>query len=263
MDYKQWLWLNYYGIKENSDMRSEVSPFPPPNLMAKVSGLTDEIDFAAHGVHIYDVLNKVSPVDWNEFSTVIDFGCGCGRVARLIKNHEFDFYCVDIDKEHIDWVGDNLQYARAVHTTVETPLPFEDDTFDCIYSISVFTHITEEYHRFLLQELHRVTKPGGVIFITTHSERALELAQEEEKVFKMLDIREEDFNEAITGFKNNKYSFILQDRCHLTSEDYKYGITFIPHNYILENWNVLYKDITINSGAIHDFQDVIVLRPNK
>jgi SAM-dependent methyltransferase len=48
------------------------------------------------------------------------------------------------------------------------PLPFEDASFDLVYSISVFTHLDEEMQDAWLNELKRVLRPGGILIITVH-----------------------------------------------------------------------------------------------
>ena len=42
------------------------------------------------------------------------------------------------------------------------PLPFEDATFDVVWSIAVFTHLTDQWAPWLL-ELRRVMRPGGIL----------------------------------------------------------------------------------------------------
>jgi ubiquinone/menaquinone biosynthesis C-methylase UbiE len=48
-------------------------------------------------------------------------------------------------------------------------LPFEDNTFNLVSAFSVFTHI-EAFETAWLMELKRILKPGGLAWITIHSE---------------------------------------------------------------------------------------------
>jgi SAM-dependent methyltransferase len=48
---------------------------------------------------------------------------------------------------------------------VHTPLELDCESFDLIWSISVFTHLTDNSIPWLL-ELHRVLKPGGLLIAT-------------------------------------------------------------------------------------------------
>jgi hypothetical protein len=41
---------------------------------------------------------------------------------------------------------------------------------DCIYAISVFTHLSAELQDLWMKELRRIVRPGGHLLITTHGE---------------------------------------------------------------------------------------------
>ena len=56
--------------------------------------------------------------------------------------------------------------------------------FDCVYAISVFTHMSEELQFSWMRELRRIIRPGGYVLITTHGESFREmLTQRERKAF--------------------------------------------------------------------------------
>src|ERR1043165_8053538 len=54
-----------------------------------------------------------------------------------------------------------------------SPLPYKDQMFDLIYSLSVFTHLSENHASQWLSEMNRVLKPGGILIITIHGLTAL------------------------------------------------------------------------------------------
>ncbi len=47
------------------------------------------------------------------------------------------------------------------------PLPLDGDSFDLIWAISVFTHLSDQWAAWLL-ELHRILREDGVLFATIH-----------------------------------------------------------------------------------------------
>src|SRR4051812_47892413 len=87
MPAQDWIALNRVGIFEDERLRAHVSPFPPEELMRNVSGLQSERDFAAHGTDIYTALMLRSPRPLTQYQAILDFGCGCGRLARMFKGH--------------------------------------------------------------------------------------------------------------------------------------------------------------------------------
>lgn len=57
---------------------------------------------------------------------------------------------------------------RFVFNVSKQPLPFEDSTFDIVFSSAVLEHVgTRTDQSFFINECLRVIKPGGKIFLTT------------------------------------------------------------------------------------------------
>jgi len=101
-----WLWLNGRAIFDDPLLRSYVAPFPPVELMTNVSGLTNDRDFASHGVDIFRALMQASPKPITDYRNILDFGCGCGRLARMFKGHPNRIVGCDIDKRHVSWIAE-------------------------------------------------------------------------------------------------------------------------------------------------------------
>ena len=55
----------------------------------------------------------------------------------------------------------------ALDRDVQRPLPFADHTFDRVYSICVLEHLPSTLRQFLMKEIGRVLKPGGLAGFTT------------------------------------------------------------------------------------------------
>ncbi|MCP2086969.1 UNVERIFIED_ORG: SAM-dependent methyltransferase [Paraburkholderia sediminicola] len=260
MPTEDWLDLNGRLMFELPELSKHVAPFPPPHLMQNVSGLTSQADFAAHGVTIYRAIQDASPNPLIVYRSILDFGCGCGRLARLFKGHPGKFTGCDVDGRHVDWINGHLSHMTAVQTQPNAALPFPDAAFDAVIGISVFSHLDEESQKLYLAELARVSTNGAYLFLSIHGERAMQRAINEDRIYKMLEVPEIDLRNAATGMHEGRHNFIIQKNGHLTSDDYRYGITFIPASYIRRTWNELFDVVDIVSGAIHDFQDIVVCR---
>ncbi|MBS7536745.1 methyltransferase domain-containing protein [Ancylobacter sonchi] len=264
---------NYYGI--NSDLenwlrqnllietptdRSRLAPFPPVNLMHNTSGLMRERDFASHGIDLVCALAKLSPRAPSKFGDLLDFGVGAGRLARMFYGYSYRYVGVDIDDRHIDWISKNLLYVETYKTIPFGALPFKKQSFDTIVSISVFSHLSEADHIGYLEELSRLLRHGGRAFISIHGARALDRALEEKNIFDLLSISRRDLERSRHVFEfGSGYNFIKQGG-HLTTESYPYGITFISEDYIRSIWAQWFDIVKIERGAIHDFQDIVVLK---
>jgi len=278
-DLDTWLLLNSRLVFEEERLRKFVSLFPPADLMHVTSGLVDERDFAAHGVHIYTAVHESSFTPILGSKTILDFGCGCGRLARLFKGFRGELHGCDIDGRLVDWMQRNLLFMQTKLSSVKLPLPYEDDFFHTIISISVFSHLTEGDQDLFLSELHRVAAPGAQVLLSIHGERALHRAWAESFIFEILAFDAAYLRPAVEAAAAGKHFFIRQEGHHLTnilgktgmparsdtsdpsiSDYYDYGIAFIPEAYIQRHWSKFFTVMKVVRGAIHDFQDIVVLQ---
>ena len=273
---EQWGNLNRVEAFRDPDLMKFVASFPPAELMQNTTGVIRNEDFASHGADFWLALSAASPKELSQFDSVLDFGCGCGRLARMFKGYQGRYAGCDIDRRHVEWCSTALTYMDAKLSRVHPPTPFADSEFEAVISISIFTHLTEASQDEFLQELARVCRPDGLLFLTTHGARSLERAVTEPGVRAMLDVPEDLFQDAMQRFAEGKHAFVLQKEGHLTtisdqglrtdriiSEPFEYGITFIPESYVRKEWAKWFHIVDYRSGAIHDFQDIVVLRPRK
>lgn len=267
---EKWLWLNQTGAFEDQSLRPFVAPFPPAELMSNVSGLRSERDFAAHGAHFYAALTKAASRKLTEFGTVLDFGCGVGRLMRLLKGHPGRLHGCDIDPRHVAWISSNLAFCETRLSRVSPPLPYSDAMFDAVISISVFSHLNELSQHEFLADLARVTRRGATLMLTIHGDAALRRARSESQIFDMISVPQEAFDSAVEAYERGRYAFILQQG-HLTrnpedsksqsilADAYEYGITFIPRPYLRDHWTRDFRLREIVDGGLHGFQDIVVL----
>jgi SAM-dependent methyltransferase len=141
-------------------------PMPPPGLRARVGfGSRDEFTLVGRegARQILEVVGRRGG-DW------LDFGCGCGRLARfLIESGAPRTYTgVDVDARQIAWAARHLGGRFGVMRP-DPPLDFPGEAFDVILAISIFTHFSELEQFAWLTELRRILRPGGLFVATTLS----------------------------------------------------------------------------------------------
>jgi SAM-dependent methyltransferase len=144
----------------------EGPPLPPRRLMVRVAGTADPDWFLRSGQAAYDAIASEIPL--SETPDVLDFGCGCGRVTRYWSDHRGSVAGSDVSAEAIAWCRANLSFARFETNGLAPPLAFGDASFDLVYALSVFTHLTPGLQTAWRDELRRVLKPGGRLLLTTH-----------------------------------------------------------------------------------------------
>lgn len=149
-------------------------PLPSARLVYLVGGMCDIGQYYDGGVKnfrcIRDILKR-NGHDIGSFKSVLDFGCGCGRVIRQWKGLNGPrVYGSDYNPRLVRWCRESLGFAKFSLNGLGTGLPYKDDKFDFIYTISVFTHLDERLQTFWINELKRVLMPGGLLYLTVHGE---------------------------------------------------------------------------------------------
>src|SRR5262245_56972531 len=78
----------------------------------------------------------------SQFKSVLDFGCGCGRIlAHYVPLAGSIAFCgTDIDEAMIDWCREHIPGMDFSVNGALPPLRWPDGQFDFVLAISVFTH---------------------------------------------------------------------------------------------------------------------------
>lgn len=147
-------------------------PIPPDKLMYLVLGSEDVSWFLKSGklgvMSMQEILER-NGLALDEFEAILDFGCGVGRVMRHLQHiHRPALFGTDYNPELIAWCKKNLKFADFRTNLIVGPLDYQDELFDFIYALSVFTHLKKAQQNFWIKELCRVLKPDGYLFITVH-----------------------------------------------------------------------------------------------
>jgi len=160
---------------ETRDALSEI-PMPPPAFRALV-GPTDDIFYEnPTGEPVFP------EVPAHLYTSVFDFGSGCGRQARQLMQQKVRprrYVGIDIHHRMVAWCQANLSTANSnfhfLHHNVynpglgpdnaqqlTAPFPVGSGEFTLVNAHSVFTHIYQLQTEFYLREIERILAGEGV-----------------------------------------------------------------------------------------------------
>lgn len=166
---------SYVAAKQSLRERGSVAeglPLPPPRLRVAVVGHADPDLFLSEGRGHSEIIRGSLARAGAEVETaarLLDWGCGCGRIVRWWDDLPgTEVHGCDYNPKLAHWVDRNLPFVEARVNDLAPPLPYGGGTFDAVYAISIFTHLTDELARAWMGEIQRVLAPGGHFFFTTH-----------------------------------------------------------------------------------------------
>ncbi|HUH94221.1 MAG TPA: class I SAM-dependent methyltransferase [Casimicrobiaceae bacterium] len=153
---------------------------PDEDRRFRVIGNRDAAGFLMSGCTDHERLDRACLVltgkRLRDYRSILDWGCGCGRIARHLAPVAAGFHGCDIDGDNVAWCAEHLP-GSYVASSLRPPLPYAQDTFDLIYGISIFTHFRPDLEALWLSELRRVAKPGALLLMTVHGQTTIDYAR--------------------------------------------------------------------------------------
>lgn len=166
-----------HATHAESVVHSASIPIPPFEMRQLVGPTELDVYDNPTGSLVYPYLAESS------YRSVLDFGCGCGRVARqliLQRPRPARYVGIDLHAGMIDWCNQNLRPAAPEFSfhhhdvfnvlsnpgrekPLMAPFPVNSSEFTLVNALSVFTHLTQEQAEYYLRECARILAPNGIL----------------------------------------------------------------------------------------------------
>ncbi len=228
-------------------------PLPEPERRERVHGSRDESTFRLEGFSAYRKLEKALARVGRTFDDcprILDWGCGCGRVARYFAR---EFHGVDIDADNIEWCRRNLPSGTFSTVPLHPDPAAPSGKFSLILGISVFTHLSEAVMIEWLEWLHRMLDPdGGLAMVSVHSDfwwaRNPNMPQDAYDEWRRRGILDRMTNTDLDPVLSPK------DRSY-------YRTTFHTQKYLRAKWSAWFDILEVLPGYIGNQQDLVIMQP--
>ena len=196
-----------------------------------------------------------------QLRSVLDFGCGAGRVLPHFAQLAPRAACVgcDVDAAAIDWAARHRRQLGWSLTSFHPPLPYEAGRFDLVYAISVFSHLDRGVAAMWLAELRRVLAPGGLALVSVHGPHAFDQFRSGAVTTSWCSPAVFQRGPLLPG----EFVFAPYRRSFWTDGDLpgvgrEYGLAFQDAEHTRASWGRTLQVVEVRPRALTDWQDVAV-----
>lgn len=112
-----------------------------------------------------------------DLTSLLEIGAGTGQAAHFFKSAGLEIICTDLSPEMVRLCREKGLEAFEMDFL---RLDFPDGRFDGLFAQNCLLHVPKADFADGLQEIRRVVRPGGLIFIVMHGGRSFEGVREED-----------------------------------------------------------------------------------
>lgn len=201
---------------------------------------------------VISIFNSIICKNTSNINSILDFGCGYGRVGRHIRamfpDSEITF--CDYNDEAIAFCANTFNGKPLKSSSDFKELRF-DRKFDLIWVGSVFTHISYQRQKQLFDVLVSGLNKDGCLVATFHGKRCLEIAASG----KIKYLIPEKWNRLINNYLIHGHAWESYDRDDL--KDWGISINDISTLVDFKHNTLKTKIINLSESAYGNHQDVL------
>ncbi len=138
-----------------------------------------------------DVIELKDVLDEEDKNRVLDVGCGAGRHLLYLAQHGFEVRGFDFSESAIDELEetlDDVDYDADVRMAdFAEDFPYEDESFDAAFGIRSINHADLETINHAVDEMFRVLKSSGLIYVQVPTYEKLEKLKEAGEEFEQVE----------------------------------------------------------------------------
>ncbi len=153
---------------------------------------------------------------------ILDYGCGSGNNSMFFLHKGYNVHGVDVAPHFTELVKKNIELHNVCRSAIDnfsvidpatTKLDFPDSHFDFIISNQVLYYLSsEEQIKKVCNELKRILKPNGYIFLTMVGPRSYYITHHAKQIHnrRVYEITIEDKEHRLNGI--HEFILIIRDK---------------------------------------------------
>ena len=129
-------------------------------------------------------INKYSKSDWSnkptifaqfaisyfpESGNILELGTGQGQDAAYFSSLGYRVTATDFSQEALKNAKQKIDDVKFMYLDTASGLPFDDNTFDIVYSHLALHYFDDNTTRKVFQDIHRILKPSGIFATITNT----------------------------------------------------------------------------------------------
>lgn len=122
--------------------------------------------------HASFVSSLIEKYKGKNVKSIYEWGCGPMRVLRhlpiFFDIKKTSFFGSDFNYKSVSWAKKNFKDINVSLNSLSPPLPYNNESFDVVYCISVFTHLSENVSKQYISDIYRILKKDGIFISTFH-----------------------------------------------------------------------------------------------
>jgi SAM-dependent methyltransferase len=115
------------------------------------------------------LVEAIQEYEGENFSRVLDIGCGAGSFGEAIEPFGFEYYGLEGSKTGLDICSKKDFNCKRFVLRKDNKLPFVSNMFSLVLMNQIIEHLDKKTGQFFLKEALRVLEPGGVCIVKSPS----------------------------------------------------------------------------------------------
>lgn len=152
--------IKCFNCKNKYELKNNIAIYEK-NISKTMKEYWENYDFKANLLenHLKEFIPK------KKYENILDLGCGDGRGTASINKIGKNMFCLDTSFNLLKLLKSrNLSNITLINADAKK-LPFPDNFFDLIISLSMVEHIEYKYISQVFNEVYRVLKKDGIFLV--------------------------------------------------------------------------------------------------